>query len=101
MRTVSVLAALPQSMQAGGDEVTAVVVGLIVTAVPAVIGWLIVRAVRAVDRAIENVNKKLDHLVKQDTEQQVEVADLRARVVHLELFVFGGRASGEHPAVKS
>ncbi len=80
----------------------AVVVGLIVAAVPTVIGWLFVRAVRGVDRNLDSVNRKLEQLVALDTGRQVDIADLRARVVHLEYVVLGNaRGGGELPAVKS
>ncbi len=81
---------------------TTVVLGLIIAAVPTVIGWLFVRAVRGVDRSLDSVNRKLDQLTLQDTGRQVEIADLRARVVHLEYIILGGaRGGGELPAVKS
>lgn len=65
------------------------VLGIIVAAVPAVVGWLIIRAVKGVDTTLEGLRKQVDELVKQDTQTRVEVADLRARLVHIEYLVLG------------
>jgi low affinity Fe/Cu permease len=83
---VSLLAVLQE-----GGEATALVVGVVVAAVPTVIGWLLVRSVRGVDRNMDTMNAKLDQLVKSDTGRQVEITDLRARVVTLEYLVLGKR----------
>lgn len=78
------------AVQANG-AVTAIVVGLVIAAVPTVVGWLFVRAVRGIDRSMDQMNGKLEQLVQHDTGRQVEIADLRARVVHLEYIVLGRR----------
>lgn len=80
---------------------TAVVVGAIVAAVPTLIGWLLIRAVRGVDRSIEALARKVDGLARQDTRTQVDMADVRARLAHVEFLVLGKAPPVAPPAVRS
>lgn len=73
-------------------NITTFVAGTIALVIPAVIGWLIVRAIKSVDLAIAGLSEKVENLVQQHTETKVEMADLRARVVHLEYLMIGRAA---------
>ncbi len=64
---------------------TLVIAGLVFAGAPSVVGWLLLRAVKHVDASLETLTIKVDALSKTDTEIQVAIADLRARVVSLEL----------------
>ncbi len=67
------------------DSQTMVLAGLLFAGAPSVVGWLLLRAVKHVDASLESLMVKVDALSKTDTEIQVAIADLRARVVLLEL----------------
>jgi hypothetical protein len=69
-------------------ELTIVSVGFVCAAIPSLIGWLLIRAVKGVDKALEGLSAKVDSLAKQDTLIMVELAELRTRVTHLELSFF-------------
>lgn len=49
-----------------------------------VVGWLIIRAVQAVDAQVSGVAAKVDSLVARDTAFEVALTDLRARIVGVE-----------------
>lgn len=68
-------------------EPSAVLVALVSTVVPSIVGWLTSRAIRGVDDTLGSLARKIDRLTEQDTKIQVDLADLRARVIHLEVLV--------------
>lgn len=61
------------------------VVGIIVAAVPAIVGFLTVRAINGVDTSLGALGNKVDALSAQDTLIRIELAKLEIRVMHLEL----------------
>lgn len=66
---------------------SSVIVGLSPAAVLAFIGWLLNRSVKGVDASITKLSAKVDQLGSVDTEIKIELANLRARVTHLEFVV--------------
>lgn len=57
------------------------------TVLLSVVGFILIRAVKAVDQSLSSLTSKVDGLAKQDTHILVELASLRARVTHLEFVV--------------
>lgn len=66
-------------------DVVTIVVGLIVVGVPALIGWLVTRAVNGISTEIRELKEKVDAIARHIGETREEVAELRGRVKHLEV----------------
>ena len=49
-----------------------------------VIGFLLVRAINAVDSSVANLNAKVDALNATDSQVQVQIAELKIRLLHVE-----------------
>lgn len=64
-------------------------VALFCTAVLAVVGFMLTRAVKAVDTSVAKLSTKVDGLTNQDTKILIEIEGLRARVTALEYLVQG------------
>lgn len=78
-------------------SLTPLVIGVVAAAIPTTIGWLALRVVRGYDSKLSTIDSKLDGMVSADTSRQVELADLRVRVVHLEHVVHGRGLQGQGP----
>ena len=68
-------------------DTSTVLIGLISAIVPAAVGYLLKRAISGVDSQVSKLDYKVETLSKQDTTILIELADLRARVTFLELFL--------------
>lgn len=55
----------------------------LVTAI-GVIGWLVVRAINAVDTSLALLSAKVDALTAKDTQVEVRLAELAVRLAHVE-----------------
>ena len=73
-----------------GLDVSPILTAAFTAVVPAVVGWLTLRAIKGIDAAISTLNDKVDHLSEQDAKFGIELAELRVRVTHLEFLVQGG-----------
>ena len=62
---------------------------LIAGALPTLLGVLLMRSVKQIDRSIEGIAREVKLLAKQDTAMLVELASVRARLTHLEMIVMG------------
>lgn len=69
------------------DPATLAILGAIGTAVPAVVGWLLARAIKGVDRSIENLSIKVDALSSEDSKIRVEIAKLETRLAAVEVSI--------------
>lgn len=57
---------------------------LIAPAAAGAVGWLVLRAIRGIDQGQAELKAMVAELVKADTMIQVELAQLKVRVLHLE-----------------
>lgn len=68
-------------------EPSSVIIGVLCSTVPSLFGWLLVRSVKAVDKSLADLTKKVDKQAQQDTQILIQLAELRTRVTHLEFLV--------------
>lgn len=64
------------------------------------VGWLLLRAVKGVDSKLDGLHASVNKLAETDTKIQIELAELRTRLVHVEYLVMGAQrrtTSGEVP----
>lgn len=57
---------------------------VIAAAVPSVFGFLLLRAIKAVDTSIEKLGTKVELLSAQDTRHSIELGELRVRLLEVE-----------------
>ena len=67
------------------ESSTMVVMGLIAALVPSAFTWLLTRAIKAVDKSIEKLGEKVDALGAEDNKIRLEITELRARIVAVEI----------------
>lgn len=63
------------------------ILALLSAAIPSVFTWLLTRAIKAVDKSIETLGAKVDGLGADDNKIRIELTELRARVIALELIM--------------
>jgi hypothetical protein len=65
-------------------EVSLFIVGTVVSIVIAIVGYLVVRSVNAMDRQIELLGAEVKALGTKDTQTEIRMAEISVRLAHVE-----------------